>query len=123
MNSLGIKVTNSMKKVSSKILLLSVVVFFINFFGQILLLLATVASVDPFSYQVSIYSSIWGIFMFPIVSLLDVYFYTYTKNWFPGTSGYIPMLLNSVLWAVSFYFIANHVLRKYIAKKSKKMRQ
>jgi len=62
------------------------------------------------------------ILSFPI-TLLDIHFYAYTKNWFPGTFGYIPMLLNSVLWAVSFYFIANRVMRKYIGKKPKKMRQ
>ena len=54
---------------------------------------------------------------FPIISLA-----WYSRQWFPGDLIYIPMGLNSILWAIGIYFctlLCTRLIRRGIYRKNK----
>ena len=49
---------------------------------------------------------------FPIISLS-----LYSRQWFPGNWIYVPIFINSILWAAGIYFVM--MLAKFIKEKKR----
>jgi len=62
------------------------------------------------SMLVKILIWITKVLYFPIVSLS-----LYSRQWFPGTLIYIPIFMNSLLWATTIYLTAAFV-RRYLIR-------